>query len=83
MIYDFDDAIWHMDVSDGNRKLAMVEGSRKDRPRSSRLADLVIAGNEYLADHARRFNPKVEVIPTVIDTDRYVPMKSDKPMDRS
>ena len=75
-IYDFDDAIWHMDVSEANRKLRWL----KDPAKTSRiigLADLVIAGNEHLADYARRFNDRVEVIPTVIDTDHYAPAPSD------
>lgn len=72
VIYDFDDAIWHMDVSDANRRLRWL----KDPTKTSRLigmADLVIAGNEYLADYGRKYNDRVEVVPTVIDTDQYVP----------
>ncbi len=72
VIYDFDDAVWHMDVSDANKKLSWL----KDPAKTSKiiaLADLVIAGNDYLADYARRFNKRVEVIPTVIDTQVYVP----------
>jgi len=33
----------------------------------------VIAGNNYLADYAKGHNARVEVIPTVIDTDQYRP----------
>ncbi|MBL7946670.1 MAG: glycosyltransferase family 4 protein [Flavobacteriales bacterium] len=72
VIYDFDDAIWHMDVSDANRKLRWL----KDPGKTAKiigLADLVIAGNNYLADYAKGHNTRVEVVPTVIDTDRYVP----------
>ena len=70
-IYDFDDAIWHMDVSDGNRKLRWLKDPGKTA-KIIRSATWVIAGNDYLADHARQYNPHVEVIPTVIDTDKYV-----------
>ena len=38
-----------------------------------RSAAIVVAGNEYLAMYARRFNEQVVVIPTVVDTDSYVP----------
>lgn len=72
LIYDFDDAIWHMDVSEANRKLRWL----KDPAKTSRIIGMathVIAGNDFLADYARRFNSHVEVIPTVIDTERYVP----------
>ena len=33
----------------------------------------VIAGNEFLADYARRHNPAVTVIPTAVDTSKFVP----------
>jgi glycosyltransferase involved in cell wall biosynthesis len=32
---------------------------------------MVIAGNSYLAAHARRFNPRVEILPTGLDVHRY------------
>ena len=73
MLFDFDDAIWHMDVSEGNRRLAWM----KDPAKTARIivmADKVIAGNDYLADYARAHNPHVEVIPTTIDVERYRPL---------
>lgn len=33
----------------------------------------ITPGNEYLAKYARQFNERVTVIPTVIDTDEYIP----------
>ncbi|HEY0977957.1 MAG TPA: glycosyltransferase family 4 protein [Flavobacteriales bacterium] len=72
VIFDFDDAIWRMDVSDANRRLSWLKDPSKTI-RILPLAKLVIAGNAYLADHARQYNPAVEVIPTTIDTDHYVP----------
>ena len=38
-----------------------------------RHSDHVIAGNEYLASYARRFNHAVTVIPTCVDTTKFVP----------
>lgn len=72
VIYDFDDAIWLMDVSEANRKLSWLKAPGKTSKLIG-LADLVIAGNDYLGDYARQYNEKVEVIPTVIDTDIYAP----------
>ena len=66
MIYEFDDAIWHLDVSEGNKRLAWLKDPVKLQDHS--IATHVIAGNEYLADYARPLNPSVEVIPTVVDT---------------
>ncbi|UCG79033.1 MAG: methyltransferase domain-containing protein [Nitrospirota bacterium] len=40
-----------------------------------RHADIVIAGNKILAEHAREFNPNVFVIPSAVET-RNVPVKS-------
>lgn len=72
VIYDFDDAIWHMDVSDGNRRLRWLKDPGKTAT-LIRHAHHVIAGNAYLADYALKHNAQVEVIPTVIDTERYRP----------
>jgi glycosyltransferase involved in cell wall biosynthesis len=74
MVFDFDDSIWLPNVSNANRRWNWV----KDPDKTSRiiaLADLVIAGNPYLADYARRFNDRVEIVPTTIDTDEYQPRK--------
>lgn len=70
VIYDFDDAIWQMDVSEGNQRLRWLKKPGKTADLIA-LADRVIAGNEYLAEYARHHNGNVQVIPTVIDTDAY------------
>ena len=71
VVFDFDDAIWLQNVSKANRSLAWLKRPSKTRKLIS-IADLTIAGNAYLADYARQINPKVAVVPTTIDTDRYV-----------
>jgi glycosyltransferase involved in cell wall biosynthesis len=38
-----------------------------------RRSSLVLAGNEFLADYARKFASRVVVIPTVVDTERFKP----------
>jgi glycosyltransferase involved in cell wall biosynthesis len=70
LIFDFDDAIWLLDVSEANKRLSWLKDPSKTA-RIISMADLVIAGNEYLAAYARQFNKRVEVIPTVVDTERY------------
>jgi len=35
----------------------------------------VIAGNAYIAEHVSRFNPRVQIVPTVVDLSRYNCMK--------
>jgi glycosyltransferase involved in cell wall biosynthesis len=43
-----------------------------------RAANIVVAGNEYLATYAREFNEQVVVIPSVVDTDSYLPLSGDR-----
>lgn len=73
VIYDFDDAIWHFDVSDANKKFGWLKNPGKTA-RLISMADLVFAGNHYLAEFAHHYNDKVVIIPTTIDTDEYKPV---------
>ncbi len=72
LVFDFDDSIWLSNVSEANRIFALMKNPGKT-PRLIGLCDRVIAGNDYLADYARLYNPKVCVIPTTLDTDRFKP----------
>ncbi len=72
-IYDFDDAVFLPHRQ--NRGIA----GRLENTRS--VQDLIaggrqiIAGNDFLADYARRINPRVRCIPTPVDTTRYFPSR--------
>ncbi len=72
LVYDFDDAIWIDVISEKNRVFAWLKDGGKTKQIIG-LADLVIAGNEYLAQYARPFNSHVVTIPTTINTDVYRP----------
>lgn len=72
LIFDFDDAIWHYDVSDANKHLGWLKRPSKTRDIIG-MADAVIAGNNYLADFAKNYNQNVVVIPTTIDTTYHLP----------
>ena len=78
LVYDFDDAIWMRDVSQFNRRFAWLKNLNKV-PKIIAMSDLVLAGNQYLADYARRHNPRVTVVPTTIDTDKYVLASAPRP----
>jgi glycosyltransferase involved in cell wall biosynthesis len=67
IIYDFDDAVMYSAKKPGSCCLSRQRRFR----RSVELANLVIAGNPYLTEHARKFNPRVEVLPTGLDTKAY------------
>jgi len=77
VVFDFDDAIWYLDVSDGNRYFHWLKNPGKTA-RIISLAHLVIAGNRYLADYALHHNTNVVILPTTIDTDEYVPVPKKK-----
>ncbi|MEJ2701033.1 MAG: glycosyltransferase family 4 protein [Sedimentisphaerales bacterium] len=67
VIYDFDDAVMYSD-----RNPERYSRSRFVRFRKVvKLADVVIAGNSYLAEHAGRFNSNVEILPTGLDVKAY------------
>jgi glycosyltransferase involved in cell wall biosynthesis len=67
IIYDFDDALMYSTRKSESRCLSRQRRFR----RSVELADLVIAGNPYLAKHAGKFNSRVEVLPTGLNTKAY------------
>ncbi|MBL8138783.1 MAG: glycosyltransferase family 4 protein [Acidobacteria bacterium] len=72
LVFDFDDAIWIRDVSEGNQRFAWLKNIEKCAA-IARRAQVTLAGNEYLAAWARQHSSRVTVVPTCIDTDRYAP----------
>jgi glycosyltransferase involved in cell wall biosynthesis len=67
IIYDFDDAIMYSPNRPGRNSPSHLNSFR----RSAKLADVIIAGNSYLAEHAQRFNNNVKILPTGLDTKLY------------
>jgi len=72
IVYDFDDAIFLPAVSDANKAFSFLKQPGRVA-RILRRSRRVTVGNDFLADYARRHNPEVTVIPTAVDTDRFVP----------
>lgn len=67
---DLDDAIFHKYDQSSSGLVRHFLGKRIDRLMAG--ARLVVAGNAYLAQRAREAGaPWVEIVPTVIDIDRY------------
>ncbi|MBT2334942.1 glycosyltransferase family 4 protein [Variovorax paradoxus] len=74
-VLDYDDAIFHNYDLHPSAWVRRLLGRRIDGLMAS--ARLVIAGNDYLAQRARDAGaPWVEVLPTVIDLERYAPQPS-------
>ncbi len=72
VIFDFDDAIWKMDVSEANQNLKWMKNPKKTA-RIIKHSKLVIAGNVYLQNYASEFNANTILIPTTVDTDVFKP----------
>lgn len=72
MVYDFDDAVFLPNTSEANRVISVLKYPHKVDTIVEKSA-MVIAGNDYLADYARRHSRSVAVIPTCVDTDQFVP----------
>lgn len=66
IVFDFDDSIWLNDTSAGNQNLAWLKRPEKTNTIVS-ISHLTLAGNEYLAQYARKYSKNVQIIPTTID----------------
>ncbi|HVQ07448.1 MAG TPA: glycosyltransferase family 4 protein [Allosphingosinicella sp.] len=71
IVCDFDDAIFHL-YDQHKRALVRRFLGSKLAPLLSRAA-ACICGNAYLQAYAARWCPNSVVIPTVVDTERYLP----------
>jgi glycosyltransferase involved in cell wall biosynthesis len=70
LVVDYDDAIFHRYDQHGSGVVRALLGNKIDR--LMRRAEVVIAGNDYLADRARQAGARrIEVLPSVIDLARY------------
>lgn len=67
IIFNFDDAVMYSDKNPQRRSRSHFVPFR----RSVKLADLVICGSSYLAEHARPFNANVEVLPLGLKVSDY------------
>lgn len=71
-VADYDDALFHHYDHHPNSLVRRVLGRKIDAV--MRHSAVVVAGNAYLAERARQAGAsRVEVIPTVVDTTRYLP----------
>src|SRR5206468_767524 len=68
-VFDFDDAIWLQ--RQGGSAITRLLHRESAVQRILRCATAVIAGNDFLAEYAWRFNPNVTVVPSTVDTNRY------------
>ncbi|MFP4503396.1 MAG: glycosyltransferase [Cyclobacteriaceae bacterium] len=69
IIYDFDDAIWLPDTSGVNTFMVRLKWQQKVAS-ICRWSYKVSCGNDYLCSFAQKFNEKVILNPTTLDTER-------------
>lgn len=74
MIFDFDDAVFVPYRSPSNGYLSYLKFPGKTAS-ICRRSTHVMAGNRYLADYALKFNDQVSIVPTTIDTEKYLPVE--------
>jgi glycosyltransferase involved in cell wall biosynthesis len=72
IIYDFDDAIWLPNTSEQNSLVRKLKYHRKIKY-ICKWSWKVSCGNDFLADFAKKFNPRVYINPTTIDTSYHKP----------
>ncbi len=73
LIYDVDDAFWTHPP-----QFRQIGRRLRDPKRIAKMigmSDHILAGNEFLAAYAKKYNSGVTIFPTVLDTDRYQPRK--------
>ena len=80
VIFDYDDAIYLPQTSEGNRIFQFLKSPNKAQ-KVIQSGKLIFAGNRILADYAKQFNANVEIIPTTIDTNFYKPIENSKVKD--
>ncbi|MBS1807109.1 MAG: glycosyltransferase family 4 protein [Acidobacteria bacterium] len=81
IIYDFDDAIFHLHTTTANRYFGWLKFPGKTAS-ICRLSSHVVVGNQYLADYARQHNAQVTVIPSSVDTNFYNPRQKKESQER-
>jgi len=67
IIYDFDDAIMYSASEPQYRSFSHFMPFKH----TAKIADCILAGNVYLAEHAGRFNKNVYILPTALNTKEY------------
>jgi glycosyltransferase involved in cell wall biosynthesis len=74
LIFDLDDPVWvpYASPTYGALLSRLLKAPEKTHYTLGAAAE-VVAGNPHIAEYARRFNPHVELVPTVVDMDQFRP----------
>jgi glycosyltransferase involved in cell wall biosynthesis len=74
IVFDFDDAIHLLHTSPANRSFGWLKFPEKTAE-LCRMSAHVVAANSGIAAFACEHNPRVTVVPSSVDTDRYAPRR--------
>ena len=72
VIFDFDDAVYHLHTTAANQVFGWLKFPGKTAA-ICRLSSHVVVGNSYLANYAQKYNSSVTIVPSSVDTDCYSP----------
>jgi glycosyltransferase involved in cell wall biosynthesis len=73
LVFDVDDAIWLINHSNYSSDSSVGIRTAQSIIKIAKQADIVIAGNNYLAQWFKPHNPNTIVISTAVNTQRYYP----------
>ncbi len=76
IIFDFDDAIFLQNFNPANRIYRFLKFSSKTK-KIVNMSSAVIVANKFLEEYALRYNSRVYIIPTSIDTEKFTIKKRD------
>ncbi|HEX2569253.1 MAG TPA: glycosyltransferase family 4 protein [Polyangia bacterium] len=81
LVFDLDDAVWvpYSSPTYGALLSRLLKAPGKTYF-TLRAAAAVMAGNEHIAEEARRYNRNVHVVPTVVDTEIFRPVPRSNPV---
>ncbi len=81
IIFDLDDALW-VEYTSPTYGATLSRWLKYPQKADEILAKAshVMAGSPYVADHARALNPRVSIVPTVVDTDVFTPVHPANPV---
>jgi glycosyltransferase involved in cell wall biosynthesis len=74
LVFDVDDAIWLVNYSSYSADSAVGDRIAKSIIKIAERADIIVAGNNHLAQWFEPYNSKIEIVPTAVDTQRYHPI---------
>ena len=80
IIFDFDDAVFLPNFNPVNSFYRFLKSQTKTK-KIVRMSKKIIVSNGFLEEYARRFNSRVYVIPTPIDTEKFRPLCEKKRKD--